>query len=190
MEVKRKVNFKKALESVENLLIWLGENPHREGLKETPDRFLRALEEKMIGYKKNPSEILSKQFSETANYNGIIQLRDIKIESLCEHHLAPIIGRAHLAYIPSKMVVGLSKLARLVEVFTHRLQLQERLTVEIADALWEGLQPKGVAIQIIAQHHCMNHRGVKHDKAFMVTEHFIGLFQEDCKLQNKFLEKL
>jgi GTP cyclohydrolase I len=190
MDKQRKINRKKALEAVANLLMWMGEDPNREGLKETPDRFLRALEEKLQGYKQNPLDILNKQFSETANYNGIIQLRDIKVESVCEHHLAPIIGRAHLAYIPNRQVVGLSKLARLVEVFAHRLQLQERLTAQIGQSLDDILQPQGVAIQIIAQHHCMNHRGVKHEGAFMITEHFTGVFQKDANLQKKFLEKL
>jgi GTP cyclohydrolase I len=184
----KKVTKAKALKAVKDLLLWIGEDPSREGLYETPDRFLLALEEKMQGYKKNPQDILQKQFSETANYSGIIQLRNIKIESLCEHHLAPIIGRAHLAYLPNNKVVGLSKLARLVEIFTHRLQLQERLTSQIAQALWDNLKPKGVAIQIIAKHHCMNHRGVKHDKAFMVTEQFLGEFKNDYALQKKFLE--
>jgi GTP cyclohydrolase I len=190
MDKQRKINRKKALEAIKNLLLWIGEDPNREGLQETPDRFLRALDEKLQGYKQNPLDILSKQFSETASYNGIIQLRDIKVESLCEHHLAPIIGKAHLAYIPNTRVVGLSKLARLVEVFAHRLQLQERLTVQIAQSLANILQPQGVAIQIIAQHHCMNHRGIKHEGAFMVTEHFTGIFQKDVNLQKKFLERL
>jgi len=165
--------------AVRTLIEWVGENPGREGVRETPRRVVKAFEEYFSGYAKDPGEILSKTFREVGSYDGPVLVKSISIESRCEHHLAPFIGYAHVAYIPNGKVVGLSKLARLVDAFARRMQTQERLTAEIADALQKHLKPKGVAVLIEAEHFCMKIRGVNEDHATTVTTRFLGAYADD-----------
>lgn len=184
---KRHVSNEEAEEAVKTLLQWMGEDIEREGLVETPKRVIKSFTEKFAGYKTDPKVLLSKKFSETSGYKGIVMLSDITVESHCEHHMSPIIGRAHVAYLPSDKVVGISKIARLVEVFSNRLQLQERMTAQIANAIEENLEPKGVAVLIEAKHHCICHRGVNHRDTMMMTSSFLGEFKTDEKLMNQFM---
>jgi GTP cyclohydrolase I len=188
--MKHNISQKEAEEAVRTLLRWIGEDPEREGLIDTPQRFIKSYAEKFAGYKTDPKEVLSKQFSETAGYKGIIILADIAVESFCEHHIEPIVGRAHVGYIPKGKVVGISKLARLVEVFTRRLQLQERLTAQIAHAINDCLMPEGVAVMVEAKHHCICHRGVHHRDAMMMTSSFLGVFENDQDLVKNFMDKI
>ncbi len=176
-----------AEDAVRTLLRWIGDDPDREGLRETPSRVARAFTEWFSGYEANPSEILSKTFGEVERYNDIVHLRGIRLESYCEHHLAPIIGTADVAYVPCGRVVGLSKLARLVDAYSKRLQVQEKLTVQIANAIDETLAPKGVAVLIRAEHHCMATRGVHKHGVDTITNQFTGVFQTDLALQKRFL---
>ncbi len=176
-----------AEEAVRTLLRWIGDDPDREGLRETPARVARAFSEWFSGYEQNASHILSKTFGEVESYNDIVHLRDIRLESYCEHHLAPIIGTADVAYIPGGRVVGISKLARVVDAFSKRLQIQEKLTVQIANAIETAINPKGVAVMIKAEHHCMATRGVRKHGVDTITNQFTGVFQSDTVLQQRFL---
>ena len=182
-----KISQEEAEKAVKTLLLFIGEDPEREGLLETPSRVVKAYKERFNGYKVNPADLLSKKFSETSNYKGMILLSNIEIESACEHHLAPIIGKANVAYIPKDKVVGISKLARIVQAFAHRLQLQERLTAQIAHTINDCLNPLGVAVTIRAKHHCICHRGVGHRDTEMVTSTFLGKFETDQELVRQFI---
>ena len=184
---KRQPTREQAKNAVKTLLLWAGDNPDREGLKGTPDRLIDSYQEYFSGYKKDPKDFLSRTFRETEGYDEMIALTDITFESHCEHHIAPIIGVAHVAYLPSDKVVGLSKLARVVEVFSKRLQTQERLTMQIAKTIMDVLQPRGVAVTIDAAHQCMTHRGVKKEKTTTVTNYFLGAFKDDLSFQNRYL---
>ena len=179
-----------AEEAVRTLIKWTGDNPDREGLIETPQRVVKAFEEYFAGYYQDPKNILEKTFSETSNYQEFVMLKDIDFRSHCEHHLAPIIGKASIAYLPNDCVVGISKLARIVDVFTKRLQTQETMTAEIANSIQLHLKPKGVAIYLSAEHHCMSSRGVKKAHVDMVTTHFTGSFKDDKALQERFFSSL
>lgn len=179
-----------ACEAVRTLISWAGDDPARAGLRDTPDRVVRAFAEWFGGYAANPSGILSRTFENEGGYGEMVLVRDIDVTSHCEHHFAPIIGKASVAYIPSDRVLGLSKLARTVEVFARRLQTQERLTAQIASAIVESLAPKGVAVQIDAIHHCMITRGIKHAGTSTLTHHFAGTFKTDTALQNRFLSMI
>ncbi len=172
--------------AVRTLIRWAGDNPEREGLLETPKRVVRAYEEFFSGYGQDPQKILSRTFDEVEGYDDIILLRDIRVESHCEHHLVPIIGKVHLAYLPSTKVVGISKLARLVDVFAKRLQIQEKLTVQIAQTLQNALQPRGVAVVIESDHACMTTRGVHKTGVKMVTSRMLGLFKTDLEKRKEF----
>jgi GTP cyclohydrolase I len=183
---QKKVTQVEAEEAIKTLLLWIGEDVNREGLLETPSRVIKAYAEKFQGYKIHPQTLLSKQFSETAGYKGIIVLSNIAIESTCEHHLAPIIGTASVGYIPRHRVVGISKLARVVEAFANRLQLQERLTAEIAHTIQDSLHPLGVAVTIKAKHHCICYRGVNNRDTEMVTSSYIGRFETEPDLVRQF----
>lgn len=173
--------------AVRTLIEWSGENPAREGLRETPARVVRAFEEYFAGYKLSPEDILSKTFKDNGGYKGPVLVRDIALESRCEHHLAPFIGYAHIAYIPSGRIIGLSKLARLVDMYARRMQTQERLTSQISMALQKHLKPKGIAVMIEAEHFCMKVRGVRKDQAVTVTTDFQGLYRKDDDLREEFL---
>src|SRR5690348_8468073 len=165
--------------AVRTLLEWAGDDPEREGVKGTPSRVVRSFEEYFAGYAIDPVELLQRTFEETDGYDEMVVLRDIRFESHCEHHIAPIIGKAHVAYLPQKRVVGISKLARLVEVYAKRLQIQEKMTAQIANTLDEVLQPKGVAVIIEAAHQCMTTRGVHKAGVTMVTSRMLGAFRDD-----------
>lgn len=169
------------------LLRWIGEDPQREGLSETPHRVVKAFQEHFKGYLVDPADILRKTFDEVEGYDEMVVLRDISFESHCEHHLAPIIGRAHVAYLPVRRVVGISKLARLVEAFAKRLQIQERMTAQIADAIAEVLQPRGVGVVVEATHHCMTTRGIHKPGSLMVTSRLLGEFRTNPETRREFL---
>jgi len=186
-EENQKVSDEKAEEAIKTIIKWIGENPDREGLKSTPARVVKAYKEYFQGYKEDPSKYLTKTFTEVEGYDDMVIEKDISIRSHCEHHMAPIIGVAHVAYIPAKKVVGLSKLARVVEAFSKRLQTQERLTMQIAKTIMEVLQPRGVAVTINAEHQCMTNRGIKKEKTTTVTNYFLGAFKEDLSFQNRYL---
>ena len=187
---KNKPSREEAEEAVRTLIKWTGDNPDREGLIETPKRVVKAFEEYFAGYYQDPKNILEKTFSETSNYQDFVLLKDIDFRSHCEHHLAPIIGKASIAYLPNDCVVGISKLARIVDVFSKRLQTQETMTAEIANSIQMHLKPKGVAIYLSAEHHCMSSRGVKKAHVDMVTTHFTGSFRDDKALQERFFSSL
>ena len=169
------------------LLRWAGDDPDREGLLETPDRVVRSYEEFFSGYGQDPKEILAKTFSEVDGYDEMIVMNDIRFESHCEHHMAPIIGKAHIGYLPNRRVVGISKLARLVDVYAKRLQIQEKMTVQIADTLQDVLQPKGVAVVVEAAHQCMTTRGVHKPGTTLVTSRMLGAFRKDAATRREFL---
>ena len=166
---------------------WIGEDPGREGLIETPKRIVNAFKEYFSGYKENPEKVLEKTFGDIEDYDDMVVQKNISVQSHCEHHMAPIIGVAHVAYIPKDRVVGLSKLARVVEVFSKRLQTQERLTMQIANVLMEVLEAKGVAVSIDATHQCMTMRGIKKEQATTVTNYYLGKFKQDLGYQNRYL---
>ncbi len=168
-----------AEEAVRTLLRWAGDDPEREGLRDTPARVVRAYQEFFAGYEVDPHALLARTFEEVEGYDEIVLLRNIRLESFCEHHLAPIIGRAHVAYLPNRRVVGISKLARVVDAFAKRLQIQEKLTVQIADTIQEVLEPRGVAVIIEAVHQCMTTRGVHKPGGTMVTSRMLGVFRDD-----------
>ena len=183
----QQVSDEKAEEAIKTIIEWIGENPEREGLKSTPKRVIKAYGEYFRGYTQNPAQYLSKTFTEVEGYDDMVVEKNISIHSHCEHHMAPITGVAHVAYIPSNKVVGLSKLARVVEVFSQRLQTQERLTMQIAKTIMEVLQPRGVAVTIDAAHQCMTNRGVKKEDTTTVTNYFLGAFKDDLSFQNRYL---
>ncbi len=178
---------KEAEEAFIKILQWIGEDPSREGLLETPKRVAKAFKEYFKGYKEDPKEILSKTFGDVNGYDDMVIQKNISVQSHCEHHMAPIIGVAHVAYIPKDRVVGLSKLARVVEVFSKRLQTQERLTMQIATTIMESLDAKGVAVSIDSTHQCMTMRGIKKEQATTVTNYYLGKFKEDLSYQNRYL---
>ena len=184
---KENISDKEAEEAFIKILQWLGEDPGREGLLETPKRVVKAFKEYFKGYKEDPKEILNKTFGDVDGYDDMVVQKNISVQSHCEHHMAPIIGIAHVAYIPKDRVVGLSKLARVVEVFSKRLQTQERLTMQIAQTLMESLDAKGVAVSIDSTHQCMTMRGIKKEQATTVTNYFLGQFKEDLSYQNRYL---
>ena len=186
-EENQKISDQKAEEAIRTIIQWIGEDPEREGLKSTPKRVIRAFKEYFQGYKEDPASYLKKTFTEIEGYDDMVIEKNISIRSHCEHHMAPIIGVAHVAYIPSKKVVGLSKLARVVEAFSKRLQTQERLTMQIAKTIMHILQPRGVAVTIDATHQCMTNRGIKKEKTTTVTNYFLGAFKEDLSFQNRYL---
>jgi len=186
-EENQKISDQKAEEAIRTIIQWIGEDPEREGLKSTPKRVIRAFKEYFQGYKEDPANYLKKTFTEVEGYDDMVIEKNISIRSHCEHHMAPIIGVAHVAYIPSKKVVGLSKLARVVEAFSKRLQTQERLTMQIAKTIMHVLQPRGVAVTIDAAHQCMTNRGIKKEKTTTVTNYFLGAFKEDLSFQNRYL---
>jgi GTP cyclohydrolase I len=176
-----------ALEAVRTLLAWAGDDPDREGLVETPRRVVEAFEEWFSGYGEDPNALLARTFEDVEGYDDIVMLRDIEVESHCEHHMAPFLGKAYVAYVPRDKVVGISKLARVVEVFARRLQNQENLTRQIAQAIESGLNPKAVAVLIDAEHQCMTTRGVHHRHVSTITTCFTGGFKTDLALQERFL---
>lgn len=176
-----------AEEAVRTLLRWAGENPNREGLLETPKRVVKSYQEFFSGYHEDPVAILSRTFEETEGYDEIILLKDIRLESHCEHHMVPITGKAHVAYLPRSRVVGISKLARVVDAYAKRFQIQEKLTVQIASAIQEVLQPRGVAVMIEANHQCISTRGVHKPGVSMVTSHMIGEFRDNPSTRREFL---
>jgi GTP cyclohydrolase IA len=179
-----------AEEAVRTLIRWAGENPSREGLLGTPDRVVRAYEEWFAGYAEDPEDLLQRTFEEVGGYDEIVLLRDIRFTSHCEHHMAPIFGRAHIGYLPRNRVVGLSKLARLINVYARRLQIQERMTVEIADALNRTLQPHGVGVVIEGMHACMSTRGVQQAGSTMVTSRLLGVFRDQPQTRQEFLSAI
>jgi GTP cyclohydrolase I len=181
------VSDKEAEDAFRTILSWLGEDPKREGLLETPKRVMKAYKEYFAGYKVDPDKILDKTFGDVDGYDDMVIQKNISIQSHCEHHMAPIIGKAHVAYIPKERVVGLSKLARVVEVFSKRLQTQERLTMQVAKTLMESLDAKGVAVTIDSTHQCMTMRGIKKEQASTVTNYYLGQFKEDLSYQNRYL---
>jgi len=184
---KPEVTDKQAEEAFKTILTWIGEDPSREGLVETPKRVVKAFKEYFKGYKQDAKADLTKTFGDVEGYDDMVVEKNITLESHCEHHMAPIIGVAHVAYIPNKKVVGLSKLARTVDIFSKRLQTQERLTMQIAKTLMSALDAKGVAVTIDAAHQCMTMRGIKKEKATTVTNYFLGSFKEDLSFQNRYL---
>ena len=181
------VTDKEAEQAFKTILTWLGEDPNREGLLETPKRVMKAYKEYFGGYKVDPDKILDKTFGDVDGYDDMVIQKNISVQSHCEHHMAPIIGKAHVAYIPKERVVGLSKLARVVEVFSKRLQTQERLTMQVAKTLMESLDAKGVAVTIDSTHQCMTMRGIKKEQATTVTNYYLGQFKEDLSYQNRYL---
>ena len=176
-----------AEEAVRTLIRWAGDDPTREGLIETPDRVVRSYAEFFSGYDMDPENVLAKTFEESGGYDEMVLVRDIELESHCEHHMVPIIGRAHVAYIPANRVVGISKLARVVEIFAKRLQIQEKLTVDIASTIDKVLRPQGVAVVIEARHQCMTTRGVHKPGADTVTSQMLGVFRDDPSTRREFL---
>jgi len=182
-----KVSEKEAEEAFVTIIKWIGEDPSREGLLSTPKRLVKAFKEYYKGYSEDPEKILEKTFGDVHGYDDMVIQKNISLQSHCEHHMAPIIGVAHIAYIPNKRVVGLSKLARVVEVFSKRLQTQERLTMQIANTLMRALSAKGVAVSIDATHQCMTMRGIKKEQATTVTNYYLGQFKQDLSYQNRYL---
>jgi GTP cyclohydrolase IA len=173
--------------AVRTLIRWAGDNPEREGLVGTPDRVVRAYEEFFSGYDEDPRDMLRRTFEEVEGYDEIVVLRDIRIESHCEHHMVPIIGKVHIGYLPDKRVVGISKLARVVDAYARRLQIQEKLTAQIANTLQEELQPRGVAVVVEAAHQCMTTRGVRKSDVAMVTSRMLGAFRDNGETRREFL---
>ena len=183
----KKISDKEAEEAFKTILAWMGEDPSREGLLETPKRVVKAFKEYFKGYKEDPIQVLDKTFGDVDGYDDMVIQKNISVQSHCEHHMAPIIGKAHVAYIPNERVVGLSKLARVVEVFSKRLQTQERLTMQIANTLMGALDAKGVAVTTDSTHQCMTMRGIKKEQATTVTNYYLGQFKEDLSYQNRYL---
>lgn len=181
------VDREEAENAVRTLIRWAGDDPHREGLRDTPARVVRAYEEFFAGYAEDPTQILSRTFAEVEGYDEMVVMKDIRFESHCEHHMVPIVGKAHVAYLPDRRVVGISKLARLVDIYAKRLQIQEKMTVQIADTLNSVLQPKGVAVVIEAAHQCMTTRGVHKPGAGLVTSRMLGAFRTDSATRREFL---
>ena len=186
-KLEKTVTRQQAEEAIKVLLAWAGDNPKREGLLDTPKRVAKAFEEYFSGYLIDPYKDLEKTFGDVEGYDDMVIQKNISIYSHCEHHMAPIIGIAHVAYIPHEKIVGLSKLARVVEAYSRRLQTQERLTMEIANTIFKGLKAQGAAVSIDAVHHCMTSRVIKKHEATTVTNYFTGIFKESHNLQNRFL---
>ena len=182
-----KISEEEAEQAFVKIIKYIGEDPSREGLLSTPKRLVKAFKEYFKGYHEDPKKILEKTFGDVEGYDDMVVQKNISVQSHCEHHMAPIIGVAHVAYIPGERVVGLSKLARVVEVFSKRLQTQERLTMQIAKTLMESLDAKGVAVTIDATHQCMTMRGIKKEQATTVTNYYLGQFKEDLSYQNRYL---
>ena len=186
-KISQNISDKEAEEAFIKILKWIGEDPSREGLIETPRRVMKAFKEYFKGYNEDAKKALEKTFGDVDGYDDMVVQKNISVQSHCEHHMAPIIGVAHVAYIPNQRVVGLSKLARVVEVFSKRLQTQERLTMQIAKTLMEALDAKGVAVSIDATHQCMTMRGIKKEQATTITNYYLGQFKEDLSYQNRYL---
>ncbi len=186
----RKPSRKQAEEAVSTLLLWAGEDTRREGLVDTPARVARAYEDWFSGYKEDPVGFLTRTFEEVDGYDEMIVLRHIEFESHCEHHMAPIIGHAHVGYLPNNKVVGISKLARVVEAFARRFQVQEKMTAQVANCIWDVLGPKGVGVVIEASHQCMTTRGVHKSNVSMVTSRMLGLFRTDARTRAEFLQMI
>jgi len=186
-KISQNISDKEAEEAFIKIIKWIGEDPSREGLLETPKRVMKAFREYFKGYNENPKQVLEKTFGDVEGYDDMVVQKNISVQSHCEHHMAPIVGVAHVAYIPKEKIVGLSKLARVVEVFAKRLQTQERLTMQIAKTLMEALDAKGVAVSIDATHQCMTMRGIKKEQATTVTNYYLGQFKEDLSYQNRYL---
>ena len=184
---QKQISDKEAEQAFRTILTWMGEDPNREGLLETPKRVIKAFKDYFKGYKEDPSKVLDKTFGDVEGYDDMVVQKNISVQSHCEHHMAPIIGKAHVAYIPNERVVGLSKIARVVEIFSKRLQTQERLTVQIANTLMEALDAKGVAVTIDSTHQCMTMRGIKKEQATTVTNFYLGQFRDDLSYQNRYL---
>jgi GTP cyclohydrolase I len=178
------------MKAVRTLITFAGENPDREGLLDTPKRVVKAYKDWFSGYDQDPKDFLGTTFSETGGYDEIVMLKDVRIESHCEHHIAPFIGTAHIAYLPNKRVVGISKLARVARIFSKRMQVQEKLTAEIANCLQEVLKPRGVAVVIEAQHECMTTRGVHEPGISMVTSQLLGKFRTDASTRSEFFSMI
>ena len=176
--------------AVETLLRWAGDDPSREGLVDTPARVARAYEEFFSGYQDDPEDMLARTFEEVEGYDDMVMLRDISLQSHCEHHMVPILGKAHIAYLPNKRVVGISKLARVLDSFGRRLQTQETMTAQVASAIQTALQPLGVAILVDAKHQCMTTRGVKKPDVSMVTTRFTGAFKDQADLRERFYQQI
>ena len=187
-DINQKVTDKEAEEAFIKILNWMGEDPGREGLIETPKRVVDAYKEFFEGYSQNPDEILSKTFEEVEGYDEMVLIKNIRLESHCEHHIVPILGIAHVAYIPNKRVVGISKLARLVDVYAKRLQIQETLTSQIAETIQRVLDPLGVAVIIDASHQCMTTRGVHKPESSTVTKRMLGVFKNDAEIRSEFMK--
>ena len=190
MKKNKKPSRSEAEAAVKTLLAWAGEDVKREGLKDTPKRVVKAYEDWFSGYNENPKEVLKKTFSELDGYDEIIMLRDIRIESHCEHHIAPFIGSAHVAYLPRKRVVGISKIARITKIFSKRMQVQEKLTAQIANCIQEVLKPRGVAVVVEAQHQCMTTRGINAPGISMVTSQLLGKFRTDASTRREFFSMI
>ena len=186
----RRPSRKKAEEAIHTLLLWAGDDPRREGLVDTPSRVARAYEDWFIGYKQDPVDYLKRTFEEVEGYDEMIILRDIGFESHCEHHMAPIIGNAHVGYLPRNKVVGISKLARVVEAFARRFQVQEKMTAQIANCIEDVLKPKGVGVVIEAVHQCMTTRGIHKTDVSMVTSQMLGTFRKDARTRAEFLRMI
>jgi len=184
----RRPSQAEAEEAVRTLIAWAGDDPSREGLIDTPRRVTEAYEEYFSGYRLDPAEVLSRQFDETGGYDDLVMLRDIRVESHCEHHLAPFLGVAHVAYLPNGRIVGISKIARVVEIFAKRLQTQETMTAQIADAIEQALRPRGVAVLIEAEHQCMSTRGVRQPGVKTITTRFTGALESDVSYRDRFLQ--
>ena len=185
--LNNRVSDKEAEEAFIKIFQWIGEDPSREGLLETPKRVVRAFKEYFKGYNEDPKKILEKTFGDVEGYDDMVIQKNISVHSHCEHHMAPIIGVAHVSYIPNEKIVGLSKLARVVEIFSKRLQTQERITMQIANTLMDALDAKGVAVSIDATHQCMTMRGIKKEQATTITNFYLGKFKEDLSYQNRYL---
>ena len=185
--LENKISEEEVEQAFTKIIRWVGEDPSREGLKSTPKRLVKAFKEYYRGYNEDPKQILEKTFGDVQGYDDMVIQKNISLQSHCEHHMAPIIGVAHVAYIPNERVVGLSKLARVVEVFSKRLQTQEKLTMQIAKTLMEALDAKGVAVSIDATHQCMTMRGIKKEQATTITNYYLGKFKEDLSFQNRYL---
>ena len=182
--------FEDAEEAVRTLIRWAGDDPAREGLSDTPARVVRAFDEWFSGYREDPSQILAKTFEETDGYDEMVVLRNIRFTSHCEHHMAPIVGRAHIGYLPTTRVVGISKLARLVEVYARRLQIQEKMTAQIANTINDVLEPQGAAVVIEATHQCMTTRGVDKPGSTLITSQMTGAFRDDASTRREFLSAI
>lgn len=186
----RKPSRKQAEQAIETLLLWAGDDPRREGLLDTPKRVAEAYGDWFSGYRENPVQFLKRTFEEVEGYDEMIVLRDIAFESHCEHHMAPIIGKAHVGYLPRNKVVGISKLARVVEAFARRFQVQEKMTAQIANCIEDVLKPKGVGVVIEAVHQCMTTRGIRKGGVSMVTSQMIGTFRKDARTRAEFLRMI